>query len=859
MIALLVGCPMVGRRGSIAIVPSSWRLVLALCVVLCAIGTAKAESSKLYDIDLPAQSVADALNGLSEQTAVPVVFPYDLARDRKSNPVKGRLTLLDALDALLRGTGLSGGLSDKGVVTISRSRSRTPYNSGETQVTQNENTGSIASGVQAAAPKRAPIAALFASIAATFSASAQETATPPTQPAGLEEIVVTAQKRTERLQDVPISISVLNGAALDSSTVDGVMDALRGVPGVAPSVNVFGGSSNVSIRGVSAAGPLYFGSSPVAYYVDSVPFGLVKSAISPDSSAYDLQRVEVLRGPQGTLYGASAQAGVVRVLTNDPVMNEFDFKERDSISDTEYGSVNYRTDTAVNIPIVDDKLAARAVIGYENDSGWIDRPDQSNANDASLLNIRLKIAAQPTDELSIGLSGWSSRSNYGALSYSPNNRNIDFLNDEPVHTDFDAYGAKVGYRFPTFELTSATSYLDYHNDFYWETAAPPNDALLYTINGSHVFTQEIYLASTIEGPWRWTAGGSYRDGKDQLYQALPFYDFYEDEYDISKSYAVFGELTRKLTDRLELTGGLRYFHEVVTDGEYFSDAPPAPPISASSAFHKVSPRGVLSWRASDSESFYASYSEGFRSGGNQDPATLHSGFYPPFRPDNLKNYEVGTKGTLWQGRVTFDTSVYYMDWQHVQQLLTVPVPGIPNFNNAEIINGQSASGVGVDFATTIQVTDALTVGINFSWNDLTEDAAVVAHPSGAPGGVVVFAKGDRLNLSPEDTAGATADYQFPIASTGYKGHLSGAINFVSSQYYRRLVGTGVDTTPGENITMGRVAVSTISPGGHWTTSLYVDDVNNEQNAVFLHWTDVPQRNLYVRPRTFGLQVEYKLR
>ncbi len=389
---------------------------------------------------------------------------------------------------------------------------------------------------------------------------------------------------------------------------------------------------------------------------------------------------------------------------------------------------------------------------------------------------------------------------------------------------------------------------------------PPDDALLYTINGSHVFTQEIYLASTIEGPWRWTAGGSYRDGKDQLYQALPFYDYYEDEYDISKSYAVFGELTRKLTDRLEITGGLRYFHEVVTDGEYFSVAPPSPPISASSPFHKVSPRAVLSWRASDNTSVYASYSEGFRSGGNQDPATLHSGFYPPYKPDNLKNYEVGTKGTLWQGRITFDTSVYYMDWQNVQQLLTVPVPGIPNFNNAEIINGQSASGVGIDFATTVRVTDALTVGLNFSWNNLSEDAPVVAYPNGAPGGVVVFAKGDRLNLSPEETAGATADYQFPIGSSGVQGP-----SFRGDQLRLEPVLSASRGNGGRHHTRREhhdkpcVAASAVSPGGHWTTSLYVDDANNEQNAVFLHWTDVPQRNMYVRPRTFGLQVEYKLR
>src|SRR5690606_2693475 len=123
----------------------------------------------------------------------------------------------------------------------------------------------------------------------------------------LEEIVVTAQKREEKLQEGPISISVMSGVELDRSTAQGVTEALTQVPGVAVNVTNQGGGTQMIIRGVTAGGALAAGSSPVSYYVDMVPFGFVRNAIAPDPNAYDLERVEVLRGPQGTLYGASAQ------------------------------------------------------------------------------------------------------------------------------------------------------------------------------------------------------------------------------------------------------------------------------------------------------------------------------------------------------------------------------------------------------------------------------------------------------------------------------------------------------------------------------------------------------------------------
>src|ERR1700761_4711122 len=171
----------------------------------------------------------------------------------------------------------------------------------------------------------------------------------------IDEIVVTAQKREQRIQDVPISLSVMGGAELDKSSVQSVSDALSMVPGVAVNVTGQGGETKLTIRGVTASGALFAGPgpSPIGYYLDSVPFGLVRSSVQPDANSYDLNRIEVLRGPQGTLYGASALNGLVRVLTNDADLNEFDFKARASVSSTDSGGGNWREDAAVNLPTLD--------------------------------------------------------------------------------------------------------------------------------------------------------------------------------------------------------------------------------------------------------------------------------------------------------------------------------------------------------------------------------------------------------------------------------------------------------------------------------------------------------------------------
>ena len=667
-----------------------------------------------------------------------------------------------------------------------------------------------------------------------------------------ENVVVTAQKREERVQDVPIAMTVLQGDRLDQSTSGGVLDAVGNTPGVALFIGPLGAANQLAVRGVAASAPLFTGSSPVAYYVDSVPFSLVKTAILPDTSSFDLERVEVLRGPQGTLYGASAQNGVVRILTKEANLDTFELKSRVSVSSTEDGGPNSRVDMAVNLPLVPHKVGVRAVLGYEGASGWIDRPNRKDANDARLRNLRLKVNTQPAERLSLGASMWRGRSDYGAPSYSLNNRNIDITTGEPVITNFNAYGVKIGYSFRSLAITSATSYIDYYNysDYLIGLNGGP---ILSTTNTSKVLTQDVYLNSTGRGPWRWTAGGSYRRGRDRLLQTLapPPTDWAEE----STSSAFFGELTRELGP-LAITGGLRHFADDVTQLENSSGTlPPSPLYRRDNTFHKWSPRVVLTWHPGGETNLYTSYSEGFRSGSAQNASVARlAPNFPPIRPDNLKNYEVGLKRTFGHGRADVDAAVYYIDWTDVQQNLTVPSGNGVTFFAANV-NGVSASGMGFDFAATTRPASGWTVGANASWNNLTEDADVITKPAAAPNGVVLFSKGTRLTYSPEFTAGAFAGYAFPL-QRGYAGRLSASVNHISEQVFRRLVGTDVLVIPGDPMTIGRIGASLDAPT-RWTATFYIDNLNNEQGA--------PQKNggggrvdrdMHIRPRTVGLQLEY---
>ena len=625
-----------------------------------------------------------------------------------------------------------------------------------------------------------------------------------------------------------------------------LLQTLNRVPGVTATVAQFGGTQ-LAVRGVTASAAAFAGSSPIAYYLDSVPFGLTSTAAVPDANPYDAERVEVLRGPQGTLYGASALNGVVRILTQDPNPYEFGMKMRGSTSSTYTGGESYRGDLAVNVPIVEGKLAARAEVSYQDLSGWLDSPSKKDVNDGQIRTARVKVAAQPIDKLSIVASAWSSRADFGGPSFSTDGHNANSPLDQPISTDYNLYGLKVGYEFSGFLMNSATGYLDYSNRNVLDVGLP---AGIDNRFGATVLSEELNLTSNRDGAWRWTAGGIYRDGQDTIWQdiagILPAPG--AANYD-SKSYALFGELTRLfLDDQWELTGGLRYFEDRQTSTETSNlSGAPAAGLYDRATFHATTPRAVLAWHPSEGMTAYASYSQGFRSGFSQKPAVAELGF-PDVKPDKLTNYELGAKGSLWDRRLSFEAALYYTDWKGVQQQLAVLVQP-PSVYAAAGVNSGSASGAGFDFATSVKIARGLTLAANVSWNGLTLDSDVLSM------GSVLFHKGDRLNRSAEYTGGVSADSVFPLGGSAFNGRFSVSVNYTSEQERRTL--TFLER--GDPMLISRASFAIEPRDSRWSATLYADNINNEQGSVIdSRELGTPDMKLRPRPRTIGVQLEYRL-
>ncbi len=698
-----------------------------------------------------------------------------------------------------------------------------------------------------------PAVTLFISVLLTASAgaaTADSTSGPGTE---LTEIIVTAQKRQQREQDVPISMTVMGGADLDKSSITSVSDALGMVPGVAVNINGQGGETQLTIRGVTAAGSLFTGSSPIGYYMDSVPFGLVRSAIVPDVNSFDLDRIEVLRGPQGTLYGASALNGVVRVLTNEADLNDFDFKARSTLSSTDGGGGNWREDAAVNVPVIDGKLAVRLVVGDEHDSGWIDSPLGTHINDGDIKTVRFKVNAQLTDDLSIKLGVNHENASYGAPPTATNDYTPSTL-DQSIEQSFSAYDMRIDYRMPWATVSSSTSYLTFANDSFQDTFSGVDNPLLRTLESSRVFSEELNLTSTVDGPWRWSAGAFYRNARDITYQTFGDYLLAPvDQADTSRSEAVFGELARRFDDnQFELAVGARYFHDdvglnqlILYGNGVLGQLPGTPLEVAEATFHALTPRVVLSWFPSHDYTLYASYSQGFRSGFSQGEFTLLAApELPPIKPDKLNNYEIGAKGNLFDNRLGFEAAVYYMKWNDIQEQLGIPIPGSGACCVTASVNGESASGTGVDLAVTYRPIPGLDLGVNVGWNGLRQDSAVYSN------GVLLFASGARIDSSPATTAGATARYEFPLASAGWTGQLAASGRYTSQQ---TTTSSGFPVVEGDSITTARVSFAVVAPS-HWRTMLYCNNVGNNRGVPLA--SPYPFTSISQQPRTVGIQLDY---
>lgn len=685
------------------------------------------------------------------------------------------------------------------------------------------------------------------------SASAQE-ADKITQ---LDEIVVTATRRGEqRLVDTPLAVSAFDGTWLQDRGYAGLKDFIQLSPGV--SITEFApGVNRIQMRGISAG----VGENNVGYYLDEVPIAFINQNNLPDLRTFDMDRVEVLRGPQSTLYGAGALAGVVRSVTQAPRLDAYEFKSDLTASSTRDGGSSYSGNLAANVPLIEDRLGLRMVYLREENSGWIDQTllGKRDYNDTDLSNFRLKLLGQVTDRLSVSAMYWGSRIDTWATPMSLRDRSLNNVAETPSSFEYDIYNLTLNYEGENVGLVSSTSHMaldtlqrsDFIQGYTLDTTLNPR-----------AFTQEVRAFSRHDGVWQWSAGAFYRDADQtqiQYSDVMPLLGLNPViQYDKVDSRSVFAELTRRMMEgRLELTAGARYLEETRSSEQRLRPSTPY-----SNDFNAVTPRLNVTYRPGGGWMTYFNYSEGFRSGINQFAVSLETaaalGVILPASadPEFADSYEIGVKGSFFDNRLVVDVASYYLKWRDMQAIVPIVSGALSG-----VINASSASSPGVELSVNWRIANGFRLGAVASWNDAQIDADVFAQAqvldpvTGLPtGGTVptqVFAEGDRINDVPEWTAGLTADYTLPIFSDRMLFVVRGAAQYASAREQRSF---GTFVKGDDTVTVDlRAGIET----GRWGVHLFAANLFDEQGLINpVQSTTRIDYGMRPRPRTVGINVKY---
>jgi outer membrane receptor protein involved in Fe transport len=648
-----------------------------------------------------------------------------------------------------------------------------------------------------------------------------------------EEIVVTALKRgDQQLMDVPHSVQVFSGEVLELRQVNSPVDAFNNlIPGASAGVTGGAGTQRYNFRGTGAMGSA--GDLAVGFYIDDVPYYSPENPFGPAIRFFDLEALEVLRGPQGTLYGQSAMGGTIIVRTAQPDLNELEARGRLISSDMQDGEVGWRADATVSIPLIKDRLGLRVTAGREERSGLAESPDfpgRENIDDSEVWDYRIKLLYEPSDRLSIRATRWESNDE---ASFSPVYSTIDpptiagtggieGLTDNQTTLSSFVFDWET----PVGNLMGSFAYMEY-DDLY--IAGSAFDAL---IGGQLVpflleieaeqqtesFSQEITLRSKGSGPWDWIMGANHSDGERTANVIAAITSPPGIPTGVSTSFtktdqlALFGEISRELMDGL-ITPlvGLRWFR----DRREFRDLG-ATVFETDGEFSTVSPRFNLSVRPSDSTQIYLNVAKGFRSGtfntqNNVDIAAFFGLTTPVSIPEaTLWSYELGARLGFLDGDLLVEPAVYYNDYEDYDVQAQIA-------NASAILIVEEVTSIGVDLLLQYETPiDGLRLTFTGDYNQTEPDDPDPTMVAQVP----ALANGEQLPYVPQWAVNATATYDWAVndALAGF-AHASvtkrdGQVDFITN-----LVSPVTDDVT--------VRFGVRDAGDRWAISLFAKNLTDE--------------------------------
>jgi iron complex outermembrane receptor protein len=738
---------------------------------------------------------------------------------------------------------------------------------------------------------------MFEMLLPTLTAIAQTTtATVNASSAGgseMAEIVVTARKTSERLQDIPMSLAVVTAQTIEKTGAITVEDLGREVPGLTV-VSAAPGQNVITLRGLS-------GNNTVGFYLDDTPLSIgIGNAVQPtnfdmDPVLFDLDRVEVLRGPQGTLYGASSFGGTVRYITNQPNLTETHATAKTTFSDTDGGGFNQEVDGLVNLPLIPGYIGVRAMAFERDYDGYIDRyptdrhnylavlpgPVARDINTEKTYGGRVAIEAKPTDSFSATLSTFYQRMDLGApFTFDDPPGTFDDpiqsrLVSEPSTDRVALYTLTLQGDVQAVHVTSSTSYLDrlvanteddskVLNFFFPLAEVYPSS--LYSEAGNHDFVEELratgnagpvhalvglfYAHAVSFGTLNWPTPPqylSYFDGEDVYFN-------WNDFLDVQK--ATFGELNIDLAPGLQATLGDRLYQQsqryTVYINGIFNGGVVTPTSSHTSEARGTTPKYGLSYHVTPDILAYTAVAKGYREGGPLYPfpstcaadlAALGLATPPTaYKPDSIWNYELGAKTEWLDHRLTMNGAVYYIDWTNIQQNITLPTCGF-----GFVGNFGKASSKGTEFEMNYDPTRALKLSLSLAYNE----AKLTSTIPGAAGEA-----GQTLEYAPRWMGATSAEYTRQLAAntSGYFRVDFNTSTHENANYDAQSIYYNV---AGYSLLNLRIGVKQDS----WQGGVFISnalDKHAETELPLANGVDLPtQRRIALnRPRTIGLDIRF---
>ncbi|MGO4408842.1 MULTISPECIES: TonB-dependent receptor [unclassified Brevundimonas] len=713
------------------------------------------------------------------------------------------------------------------------------------------------------------------------------------------EVLVTATRRATRLQDVPISVTAFSQEQLTAKGIVGYEGLARETPGVVlnkPTANF----NNFTARGVATNGYNANLQSTVAIYIDELPISTIGNTTVLDPTLFDVERVEFLRGPQGTLFGSGSLAGALRILTKAPVLDEYQAATLVDFGMTGADSFRQRYNGMINIPLIEDKLALRVVAFHRDEEGYTDNLGTGITNSNTLINsgVRGSMLWKPDDRLSVRLTGsyeYSEPKDSGLINpLLGRNKRVSDRPDLFVG-EMTTANATIEYQFNGAKLTSSSTLSQFDQKFYVDLAGTFGGAIAFALDADgyqKTFVEELRLASDAGGNIDWVVGGFYlkrRLDVDYFYRSSPEFlaargitglpDEYYQRMGVnieSHELAAFGELTYRFNDDLWVTGGMRYgdmaaqgFTEA---GGYnsnylimalfgLSGPVTITPIDAAEGLKakgsKPSFKVSASWRPSPAVTTYATVSTGFRTpiingyGGRPSLVDPNDLIIPDgATSDDLTNYELGVKGRFLGGRLYANLAAYWIDWSNIQVQANRVSDSVQFATNIG-----AAESKGLEFELRAFPMTGLSLGLNGSFNSakvtkLTPEEAAIS-------GAVP----DARLASPRFQGAASADYTFDLPY-GAAGNASVVVQHVGSfpGMFPNVPGRpGVQqATYGFTESYYNVNASFAASRENLTLGLYVENLFDDHSITYVHpEAFLANRFGTMRPRTFGVRLGYE--